>query len=84
MYEALNYVNVAVNELYKIAFVTEEAEEKTKEFTELAWTGIMNGYLDQGYSQSEAAQGTIFQTNVTFVRSLSVSFHVAVCFCRRA
>ena len=34
MYEALNYVNVAVNELYKIAFVTEEAEEKTKEFTE--------------------------------------------------
>lgn len=27
-----------------------------KEFTELAWTGIMNGYLDQGYSASEAAE----------------------------
>ena len=27
-----------------------------QEFTELAWTGIMNGYLDQGYSATDAAQ----------------------------
>lgn len=27
-----------------------------QEFTELAWTGIMNGYLDQGYSSAEAAE----------------------------
>ena len=27
-----------------------------QEFTELAWTGIMNGYLDQGKSPEEAAQ----------------------------